>query len=198
MRFEYRSIYVVTTVVLILLANIYLISTVLPITEGLWDHPFSEFWVLGPDHTIGGYPFNVIVGRKEALFVGVRNHLDHVAYYEVQVKLCNRTQPLPDRGEPSALPFIRAFRFILKEGEGWETSFNFTIWDASFFDSSSSIGLLAINNDVYEVNSSSHWNPAQSGFYYYLFFELWLYNITSQHFEYHERFVSIILNMTAS
>lgn len=197
MRLGYGSIFVVMTLALILVANIPLISTVLPFTGSQDGNPFSELWVLGPDHTIGGYPFNVTFGKEEALFMGVRNHLGHVAYYDVQVKLCNHTQPLPDKGEPSALPSLREFSFILKEDEGWETSVNFTVLDGSFFDSSSSIELLAINNDVFEVNSSSRWDPDHTGFYYHLFFELWLYNVTSQHFEYHERFVSIVLNMTA-
>jgi len=54
-----------------------------------------------------------------------------------------------------------------------------------------------INNQVVHFDSSGVWDVEQVGFYYQLFFELWLYDVTLQSFEFHNRFVGIWLNMTS-
>jgi len=49
---------------------------------------------------------------------------------------------------------------------------------------------------VISMDSSSGWDLENSGFYYQVFFELWLYDTSLQGFQYHNRFVGIWLNMT--
>jgi hypothetical protein len=40
------------------------------------------------------------------------------------------------------------------------------------------------------------WDSESHGFLFQLFFELWLYDLASQGFQYHNRFVGVWLNMT--
>jgi len=44
----------------------------------------------------------------------------------------------------------------------------------------------------------SGWNATRSEFYGNLFFETWIYNGTTESFQYHERFVGLRFNMTLS
>ena len=72
----------------------------------------------------------------------------------------------------------------------------FRVLEALRFDGSMFVGRLAINDVVFVVNSSAKWDSEYKGFYYQLFFELWIYNVEFQAFEFHNRFVGLWLNMT--
>jgi hypothetical protein len=73
----------------------------------------------------------------------------------------------------------------------------FEILDASVQDDSMFVGNVSINGVAFSVDSFSMWDSENNGFYYQLFIELWLYNIASHSFQYHNRFVAIWLNMTS-
>ena len=53
--------------------------------------PFSELGTLGPDRKIGGYPNSVTASQPFLLYGYVGNHAGVTNYYEVLVKLGNRT-----------------------------------------------------------------------------------------------------------
>jgi len=57
---------------------------------------------------------------------------------------------------------------------------------------------LAINDVVFVVNSSAKWDSEYKGFYYQLFFELWIYNVETAVFQYHDRYCGLWVNMTLS
>lgn len=118
----------------------------------------------------------------------------------VYVKLRNQTQPLPDAStiKPSPVPPLYEFQFFLANDEMWEAPVTFVVRDASFQNESIIVHYFSINNVNFPVNSSSKWDSERKGFYYQLFFELWLYNMTLRSFQYHNRFVGIWLNMTGS
>ncbi len=194
---DYRRIFVVIGASLVLVANIPLIGMVFPITRGGGMQSFSELYELGTNQLIAGYPFNTKVGKSETFFIGVHNHLGYLAYYDVQMKFVNSTQPLPYKGEPSSSPTLREFHILLENNEEWETKIDFTVLKASSSKGRSSVNLISVNGATFNVGCSSNWDSKYKGFYYRLFFELWLYNTTSRRFEYHGRFVSLTLNMTA-
>jgi len=159
---------------------------------------FSEIWLLGPGHKAEDYPFNIIVNENYSIFLGVRNHLGYSAYYRVCVKFRNQTQPLPvaSNATPSTQPLLHEFNFFVSNGEAWETLLEFEILDAQRSNSTMFLKSLSINDVTFFVNSFSEWSKTRNGFYYQLFFELWLYNMESQNFQYHNRFVAIWLNAT--
>jgi len=195
---EYRTLFVVGCLVLILTAASPMLGMIISIPKG--SERFSELWVLGPDHMAEDYPFNVTVGDQYNLFVGVGNHLGYSAYYIVYVKFRNRIQPLPDasNSKPSSLPPLYEFRAFVADGDTWENPVNFSILEVSRVRNSFLMRRIGINDVVFSVDSPTNWDSENRGFYYQLFFELWLYNTTSQSFQYHDRFVGIWLNMTVS
>lgn len=157
---------------------------------------FSELSILGPSHVAKDYPFNVRVNREESLFVTVGNHMGGSSYYMVYVKLRNQTQPLPNSSVPSPLTPLYEFRVFLLNGEKWEGLVRFKFLEVLSSADSVRIGRMMINNVVFETNPVTKWDSQYSGFYFHMFFELWLYDATSRSFRYHDRFVGVWLNMT--
>jgi len=170
---------------------------VLPFPEG--GERFSEFWLLGPEHMAEGYPFDVRGGDVQGpIYVGVGNHMGSSEYYMVYVKFRNQTQPLPNAtvSEPSPLSPLYEFQFFLADGETWEAPVSFVVEDLGFEGNDSLVSEISINDHVFSVDVFSGWDSEQNGFYYQLFFELWLYSGDLQVFRFHDRFVGIWLNMT--
>jgi len=195
---DYRILFIVATLGLSLVAASPALSAVVPFSGG--SERFSEFWLLGPWHMAEGYPFDVGVNETYSVFVGVGNHMGSSEYYRVYVKFRNSSQPLPDidNAVPSSLPALYEFRFFVGDGETWESRLNFGFEDVFLDGDSVFVGGVVINGVVFGVDSSASWDSEYSGFYFQLFFELWRYDLTSQRFEYHNRFVGLWLNMTVS
>jgi uncharacterized membrane protein len=182
------------SLIMILIAAVPTFSLFIRIPDG--SERFSELWLLGPSHKAENYPFNIKINEISsayAVYVGVGNHLGHPAYYRVDVKLRNQTQPLPNSSNhvPSPLNPTYEFQFFLAEGKTWEAPLSFSFQGKPMF-----ISDLLINGVTFHVNQSSTWDQERNGYHYQLFLELWLYNKTSQRFQFHNRFVGIWLNMT--
>lgn len=195
---DYRALFATVSLVLILAVAFPALSAVVSFPSG--GEPFSELWLLGPAHMAEGYPFNVGVGGEYSVFVGVGNHMGCSEYYMVYVKFRNQTQPLPDvsGSKPSLLRPLYEFQFFVADGETWESPLTFAFQNVSFQDDYVFVGDVSINGVAFSVNSLSMWDSENNGFYYQLFFELWLYDVASHGFQYHDRFVGIWLNMTVS
>ena len=195
---EYRMVFATGSLALILIAAAPTLSLIVPFSGG--SERFSELWLLGPGHMAEGYPFNVGVGEEYSVFVGVGNHMGSSSHYMVYVKFRNQTQALPNAtaSEPSSLAPLYVFQFFVADGDTWESLLTFKISDASVEGDSMFVGNVTINDTAFSVNSSSMWDSENNGFYYQLFFELWLYDMASNGFKYHNRFVGLWLNMTGS
>jgi hypothetical protein len=194
----YRTLFMVATLVLALVAVSPALSVVVPFEGG--SERFSEFWLLGPWHMAEGYPFDVGVNETYSVFVCVGNHMGCSEYYVVYVKFCNSTQLLPDvdNSVPSSLSPLFEFRFFVGDGEVWESPVDFGFEDVFVDGDVVFVGGVMINGVVFGVAASARWDSEFSGFYFQLFFELWRYDLESQSFRFHDRFVGIWLNMTVS
>lgn len=192
----YRGWFIVGSLIFMLLAAAPTLALFIRIPSG--SERFSELWLLGPGHKAEGYPFNVRVNETYSVYVGVGDHLGYPAYYKIFVKFRNQTQPVPvdSNSTPSSLPGLYEFDFSVGDGDIWEMLLSFEIRRIESSGAFMTVDSLSINDVTFRVNSTSVWNAARSGFYYQLFFELWLYNMTSQRFQFHNRFVGIWLNFT--
>ena len=190
---ESRALFVVATLGLSLIVAAPALSVVVPFPRS--GESFSELWLLGPGHMAEGYPFNVRVGEEYSVFVGVGNHMGCSEYYMVYVKFRNKTQPLPDvsGSKPSPLPPLYEFQFFVADGEAWESLLTFAFQNVSLQGDSLFVGSITINGVAFSVDCFSMWDPVNSGFFYQLFFELWLYDMASESFQFHNRFVAIWL-----
>lgn len=194
---DYRVLFTGVSLIFLLMTSFPGLSVIVSFPKD--EESFSELWLLGPERMAEGYPFNVQTGAIQGpVYVGVGNHMGRSEHYMVCAKLRNQTQPIPNAttSEPSSLPPLYEFQFFLAEGETWEAPVAFIIEHASFETNSSLVASLSINDHVFPVDLSSSWDSHQNGFYYQLFFELWLYGPDLQEFQFHDRFVGIWLNMT--
>lgn len=190
---EFHTIFMAVSLALTLLVAAPTLSMVVRIPKT--SQPFSELWLLGPDHMAEDFPFNITVGEEKLVFLGVSNHLGHSAYYVVYAKFRNQTQPPPDaeNSTPSPNRPLHEFRFFLADGRVWETPINFTILDASIDTDTLVVKQISINDVVFEVEYTAR---RDLGLFFQMFFELWFYNVTFGEFQYHNRFVSIWLKVT--
>lgn len=195
---DYRTVFTTVGFVLMLVAASPILSVVIPFSGG-GEH-FAELWLVGPGHMAEDYPFNVEVNETYSVFVGVGNHMGASSYYMVYVKLRNQTQPLPNStvSEPSSLPPLYKFRFFVADGETGESPLTFAFQNVSLEGDSMFVGEVVINGVAFSVDSFSMWDAEHSGFYYQLFCELWLRDVASRSFRYHNRFVGLWLNLTGS
>jgi len=193
---EYRTVFAAGSLVTMIIVATPTLGLIVPFPSGM--ERFSEFWVLGPNHMAEDYPFNVRINESYNVFVGLGNHLGSASYYLVYVKFRNQSQPLPNAtaSEPSPLPPVYEYQAFVADGGTWETQLTFKILETSRNDDFMFVKRLSINYVAFVVNSSAIWDSEYKGFYYQLFLELWLYDTTSQNFQYHNRFVGIWLNMT--
>ncbi|MGA2682199.1 MAG: DUF1616 domain-containing protein [Candidatus Bathyarchaeia archaeon] len=159
---------------------------------------FSELYVLGPNHTFGNLPFNIVADVNYSVYLGVVNQMGSSCYYRSYVKIGNETGSLPNAtlGTPSSLPALYEYNSLLVDGETWETPLTFEVNGLSFSGGISSIAGVTINGLEFPVNLTSAWDSKNSGYYYYLLVELWLFNSELDIPQYDNRYVSLFLNMT--
>jgi len=195
---EYRTMFVVVTLVLALVAVSPLLSVVVPFGGG--SERFSELWLLGSDHMTESYPFDVAVGEEYCVFVGVGNHMGGSEYYKVYVKFRNSTESLPDihKSMPSSLDSLCEFRFFVGEGEVWEMPVIFGFEDVVVVGDLLSVGNVVINGVSFPVGASAVWDSENEGYFFELFFELWHYDVVSHSFRFDDNFVGLWLNITGS
>jgi hypothetical protein len=167
---------------------------------------FTELWILDADHKAENYPFNITRNQNYSIYLGIGNHLGYCAYYLVQVKFRNQTQPAPtsfgpiENRSPSSLPSLFNITAFVADEATWELplafsldyGYNVTVSRVLFYN-------LTLNNLVLDMRSyMTTWNSTNQDFYGNLFFEIWIYNNTTSNFQYHARFVNLRLNMTAT
>jgi len=191
----YRSWFIVGSLTLILAAAAPTLALFISVPRN--SERFSELWLLGSDHKAEDYPFNVKVNETYNVYLGVGNHQGFSAYYRIDVKLRNQTQPLPDSFSlsPSPVDSVFEFQFFVADGKTWETPLSFSFQGKPILNEQFLVNNALINGVAFPVNCSSKWDQERNGFYYQLFFELWLYNIATQSFQYQNRFVAIWLNL---
>lgn len=165
---------------------------------------FTEMWLLGPGHMAENFPFNITRNGNYNVFLGIGNQLGSCAYYSIQVKFRNQTQPAADsfNWTPSSLPSLHSISAFVADRETWEIpiSFSFNYVQDSYNETLLQVRFLdmTINDSVLNLNDyTAVWDDERSGFFGNLFFELWIYNGTVGEFQYHERFTGLWFNMTS-
>jgi hypothetical protein len=192
---DYKVVFVAVGLIGVLLLASPALALVLHLPAG---EKLSELYILGPGHMAQDYPFNVTEGVNYLVYVGVANNLGSSTYYVLYVKFRNQTEPLPNdtAGTPSVLTPLYTYRMFLEDGGSSEFPLTFSFSNVSFSDNQSSVGTLTINGVSFSVSKSASWDSENTGYYYQLFIELWIYNPASDEFSYHNRFVSLWLNVT--
>jgi hypothetical protein len=199
---KYKTLILVVTAVMALLVAS-------PALQRLLVYPqtefFSEMWLFDAEHAAENFPSNITSNTNYQVFLGIGNHLGSCAYYSIEVKFRNQTQSAADifTRKPSSLsPLYGITAFVANKGT-WELPITFSLdytYSANTVNASLSkvnVNKIVFNGATLDLDGfSATWDPENSGFYGYLFFELWIYNDTTSGFQYHERYTSLRFNMT--
>jgi len=195
---EHKILFLIVGGVLILLVASPFLSRilVLPRTEF-----FSELWLLGPNHMAEDYPSNITSGNEYSVFLGIGNRLGYAAYYKVLVKFRSQNQSAADsfNRTPSSLPALYEIRTFVADEEIWEIPLAFS-FNHLYNESLLQVDVISLTLNAIELENLDYiisWDSARSVFFGNLFFELWIYNASSNSFQYHERFVDLKFNMTS-
>jgi hypothetical protein len=78
----------------------------------------------------------------------------------------------------------------------WESTLTFQIKTLTFTNNVSYVPTITIKGIESPVNKESAWNSTKTGYYYGLLVELWMFNLSSGAYQYHNRSVQLLLNMT--
>jgi len=161
---------------------------------------FTELWLLGPEHKGENYPFNITRNENYNVFLGIGNYLGHCAYYVVQVKFRNLTQPAADSFNRTSSSLLSLYNItaIVADKETLEIPIVFS-FDYAYNENFSQVNFdrLMFNNVVLNLSEySTAWDPQANRFFGNLFFELWIYNDTIDTLQYLERYTDLKFNMT--
>ncbi|MEM3551693.1 MAG: hypothetical protein QXV01_11460 [Candidatus Bathyarchaeia archaeon] len=200
---DYGLLYWVAVGVLALLVASPFLSRVLvyPRTEF-----FTELWILDANHKPEDYLFNITKSNNYTIYLGIGNRLGYCAYYMVQVKFRNQTQPAPtsfgpiENRVPSNLTSLFNITAFVADEQIWEIPITFS-FEYGYNTTLSRVEFSGLRlNDVWlnMIDYTIIWDSGKGEFCGFLFFELWLYNASVNSFQYHGRFVSLHLNMTVS
>jgi len=190
-----KLFYVFSCVALCLVILSPALMAAVPFPEG---EKFSELWILESNRMAEGYPFNVAAGGRHSILLGVGNQMGGLEHYLVYVKLRNQTEPFPNStaGLPSALEPIFEYRVFLRNNETWEREVSFSFEEVSFEGDVCRISAVSVDWRFVNVDKVAVWDAERSGFFYQLFFELWIYDAEVSGFAFHSRSVGLWLNMS--
>lgn len=194
---DYRLGFIAVGLIGILLIASPILGTLIRFPSG---EPFSELYILGPEHMAENYPYNIRVGQNYSIYAGVGNHMGSPIYYVLYVKFRNQTDNMPNAtiGTSSSLQPLYEYRFIIQDGKYWENLLTFSILNASVSGNNFLVNSLTINDTFFDVKKPIVWNETDRVFDYELFFELWAYNTKSGSIQFDNRFVNLKLNITVS
>lgn len=195
---EYRVVFIVVALTFSLIAASPLLAVNLNFQSN--SEKFSEFWLLGPNHVAGDYPFAVTNNDTYTIFVDLANHRGSSEYYSIRMKLRNTADSVfdPDTSQPSSLPALYDFRTVINDNATSEFQVKFGLEGFSLNNNVLTVDSLVINDFVLSVDKTASWNSEYSGYYLQLFFELWRYDVQTEDFVYENQVLGIWLNMTIS
>jgi hypothetical protein len=184
----------------IALSFVILVPTLLATVTFPKGGQFPELYVLDKNHMLENLPYNIALYSTYMVYSGVGNHVGESASYLVYVKIGNETGPLPSSndGLPSSLEPIFQYRVVLEDGEVRDREISFSFDNVSFSNSVCRVTGLSINGHYNSVERTSAFDGEKNGFFFYMFFELWAYNTSTSAFEFQNRYVGFLLNMTRS
>jgi len=203
---RYRATFLVIALGLALIVISPLFASIVNVK--ISSEELSEFWLLGPEHTTDGYPFNVSDSETYKIFVCTKNLMGSSEQYRIYVKFGNSTQFHVGTSTPLSLPALHEFQAIVDDNATWESPVNFgfqnievkdnvvTVDNVTTTISSLSVGEITINGASFPVDAFTLWNSEDNGFYFRLSFELWRYDATLNDYSFDNRLVGLILNMT--
>ncbi|XHH09311.1 MAG: DUF1616 domain-containing protein [Candidatus Bathyarchaeia archaeon] len=190
---KYRALFFVVAAVLVLAVASPLIEQYAsaPKTE-----PLTELSVLGPYHN-ATYPYNLTSGDIYPLYFTVSNQLGVPAQYKLEIKFRTQEQSGPDsfNHTQSSLPPLTDFTFKVENGKSVELQVNLA-FDYRVGSREANLNSIDVNETSIDMdNLPVPWDYEADAYLGNVFFELYLYNDSTGNYQYHQRYVSLWVNL---
>lgn len=193
---KYRALILVIIAVLALLAVTPLIQQYVsaPTTQ-----PITELYMLGSNHN-ATYPYNITSGESYLLYLTVNNHLGSSGNYMLQMKFRNQTMSGPDSFNhiESNLTALAKYTFTLDNDKSFELPVNVTFnYQLDQILPQMNLNNITVNDQTFQMdNLAVPWDSSKNAYLGNLFFELYLYNSTTNDFQYNQRYLSLWVNLS--
>jgi uncharacterized membrane protein len=154
---------------------------------------FTEMALLDSNHTTTLYPSNITSDKHYPLYIELTNHIGHTADYTVEVKFrdINQSGPNSFNHTSSTLPPLENYKLSADNNQTVKLPL-----DISFqFNTKGYVNSLTINGKTHNISRQLTFNTQRNNYYGNLFFELWIYNQTTNTLQYHERYLSLWLRL---
>ena len=177
---NHKNFFIITAFAAFLIIVIVLLSMFWPRNE----MNFIEMGLLGEHKMASGYfpnEDNILSADSEIKwFIYLHNHLETTQKVIVRVKLVNSTMDIPDDQKhlPSSQIFLIELPSSLSIDETTLLPFSWSVLEATSQEDSINLRRIMINDQAIEVNVSDSINSFR------LIFELWVYNSSSQEYEF--------------
>jgi Predicted membrane protein len=195
---QYKTLILVVTAALALLIASPSIQQLLvyPQTDSL-----TEFWMFGPNHD-AAYPGNVTADQTYRIYLDVTNHLGSAAYYNVEIKFRNQTQSGPGsyNRTPSDLPALSSIAMVAADNQTTEAPLDISFQYHVVNGTTATLYMDNVTVNGFALDASATtitWDKTKDGFFGNLVFELYIYNSTTNAFQYHQRYLSLWLRMNS-
>jgi uncharacterized membrane protein len=193
---HYKTLILVVTAALALLIASPSIQQVLvyPQTDN-----FTEFWMFGSNHD-ASYPGNVTVNQNYRIYLDVTNHLGSTTNYNIEIKFRNQTQSAPNsfNHTNSDLPALSSIAMVAADNQTAEAPLDISFQYHTVNGTTSTLVMDNVTVNGFALDASKTtiaYDKTKGGFYGNLFFELYIYNGTTNAFQYHQRYLSLWLKM---
>lgn len=154
---------------------------------------FTEFSLLGPNHDTATYPYSIKSGQSFTLYLDIDNHLGYVGNYLIELKFGDEFSSLPNsfNKTSSTQPVLWETPVTVDNQKKLEMPLTISLT----YDSAT---LRSITINGYSVDGKSIvvTSDPKGGLFGNLFFELWLFNDTTNSYDYNQRYVGLWLNLT--
>ena len=97
----------------------------------------------------------------------------------------------------SPLPPLYEYHVFLEEGKSWEAPVTFSFSGVSFAENQCLVEDCRVNDLSSSVDKVAIRDAGNNGYFFQLFAELWIYNVKSRDFQFHNRYVQFWLNMSS-
>jgi uncharacterized membrane protein len=193
MRIEsYRALFICVFLITSLVFALPTLSYFIKVPEG--EH-FTEIYLLGPNHNSNNIPYTIKPNVPYSIYLGLINHMGEPCYYISEVKFRNETSIAPNINlhKPSIQPSLYDFYSFVSNQASWEAPFTFEISNMTVSNGISTINNITLNGIDIPLKETAPINIGQTGYTYFLFFELWRYNSSTGQIQFDGRFVQLKL-----
>ena len=177
---NHKFFFILTAFSAFLIIAILLLSMFWPRNE----MSFIEMGLLGEHRKASDYfpnEDNILrAGSEINWFIYLHNNLENTQKIIIRVKLVNSTMDIPDDQKhlPSSQTYLMELPLALSIDETTLLPFSWSILEATSEENSTNLQRIIINGQTIEVNVSDSLNSFR------LIFELWVYNSSSQEYQF--------------